>query len=247
MYCSFFHSLNLNIFDLFTEVSYLTARQPFQGQILTTLPKFGPKFEIKLSFTLWTLHENDWGSILRISNGEPQSRYPAIQINRGKLWFFNDVNNDRNYHQTYTVELGKQYNILIKQNGRPNSRDTAFYEVYVNGNEVINVENRNVMMLENAYVYFAEPQLPVARVLNASLKIDYIVDDFDDLSYQLEGRIVKIETKTGWNRNAASNDVLKIYICGEDQKCCLTNNLRKQLGKLEETRVRSRNLQISKF
>ena len=212
------------------DISLGTTTLPKRGKLLAVLPKFGPFWKIHIRFTLESLHNDDWASILQISNGEASSTYPAIKVSQGKLYIMSNVGNNPNHEETLLdAEIGQQYDIVMYQTESEDDDNVLKLRVDVNGENKVNILNGHWLMLENAKVFYADPYLPTANVKDPSLIVTYQVSNSDAhfryTSEAFSGTIWKILTQTGFFANSVTHHELKVDICSENGNCCTTNRL----------------------
>ena len=196
--------------------------------MLTVLPRFGPYWRIHVRFTLESLHNDSWASILQITNGENRSRYPLIQIYQGKLYIVSNVDNNPNHYETpHEVEIGQTYDIVMYQEDSLEDNNILKLRVDINGQNYMDKLNGNWLMLETAKVFYSGPFGNTAKVTNTNLKINYVVSNSDaHFRYNLNGgKVKRIMTKTGEFKNSETDDEIKVEICSDSGECCTTNRL----------------------
>ena len=195
---------------------------------MTVLPRFGPFWRIHIRFTLESLHNDGWASILQITNGEDHSRYPTIQVYQGKLYIISNVGNNPNYYNgTWDVEIGQTYDIVMNQEESLEDNNVLKLRMDINGENYMDTLNGHWLMLENAKVFYSDPFVKNAKVTNTTLNINYVVASWGDahFRYNLNGKVRKIITKTGIFTNSETNQELKVDICSDNGQCCTTDRL----------------------
>ena len=83
-------------------------------------------------------------------------RLPALYINTGEYFHIcSAVNGNANYWQNFDFELGKQYQITIRQ--FKTSRETYWYEIIIDGESRLKIENTQPQSFSSVKLYMSDP------------------------------------------------------------------------------------------
>ena len=194
---------------------------------MTTLPKYGPTWKVHLNFVVESLDENVYASVLGI---QPYS-HPRVEIHNGKFLIGTRINDNANHYnwigvndEELKVELDQTYDIILEQKQSTFGFDPKWtFEVTINGDKIISVENSYWTTLNKAEVFSPSTRNSPAKIKWNSLKIQYQIRKEE---HRKEGKITKLEFKTGvFHKANLDGNMPKVRICGENDDCCLTNDL----------------------
>ena len=144
---------------------------------------YGPAFKVEMKFKLkgYPSESDGWSNILHITVGENDyhkkgNRYPALWLHKDKFFHFTScIDDSSNYSKNYVIlldnmELQQLYHIIIQQKL---IEGKWMYQVLVDGQLFVSVENTKPMRLDEAKLYLSDPWYNAANVEFTYLRIEY--------------------------------------------------------------------------
>ena len=100
-----------------------------------------------------------WTSVFHFTandnSGDHGDRIPAFWINRNGYFFIvSSVNDNGDYYKYIPFELGKIYQVTIQQVKDGNK---YWYEIIINGDSKLKVENKKPLTFSNVDLYGSDP------------------------------------------------------------------------------------------
>ena len=124
-----------------------------KGQLLKTLPKWGPIFHVEADITVTAIPTETFTNIFHFT--QYGDKNPAVFID--KNGFFHicfGINGNKNSVKHFKFEINKKYHMVIKQyeeNGK------IFYKIEMNGKSIHSIENIEAKNFANVKVYACSP------------------------------------------------------------------------------------------
>ena len=96
-----------------------------------------------------------WMSVFHFTGNNENCCIPALWINRdGKFTIVSSVNDNGHYRKNIPFELGKTYQVTIKQ---VKDGSKYWYEIIINGDSKLKVENKNPLTFSTVKLYGSDP------------------------------------------------------------------------------------------
>ena len=144
------------------------------------MKNWGKRFFVSFTLKMTNLSFKGVRNIIHITKGGNDAAYgdaiPAVYVDGDtqNLRVVTAINGIKNFHNDYTLELGKEYNVVVSQddvNGK------TFFNIYVNGELIYEIENSSPESFGTVKVYQSDPWVDsvagVGTVLNIRV-LDYI-------------------------------------------------------------------------
>ena len=144
------------------------------------MSNWGKRFFVSFSLKMTNFGFDGHRNIVHITKGGNDQAYgdaiPALYVD-GKtrnLRVVSAINDIRNFYFDYTLELGKEYDIVVSQD---QVKDRTLFHIFINGELIYEVENMKPENFGTVKVYHSDPWVDsidgVGTVLNLRI-LDYI-------------------------------------------------------------------------
>ena len=125
-----------------------------KDQLIHTFQEWGPKYKVEFDITVWKQYGN-WQNVFHFTTDGDccnlGQRIPLLRVKSKTFRIESSVNDNGNYANEFNFELGKYYNIVIKQ--YEEQKDIWKYEVKINGQIRVSATNDNPQTFKDVKFY----------------------------------------------------------------------------------------------
>ena len=131
-----------------------------KGKLSKHYQNWGNVFQISFDIVVTRLPYSSWMNVFHFTATNRNccghgDRIPALYINRnGHFYFISLLNNNGNYYRAVKFELGVTYHVTIQQS---KSGDNFWYEILINGESKLKIENSNPKVFSTVRLYTSDP------------------------------------------------------------------------------------------
>ena len=136
-----------------------------KGKVVQEIQNWGKLYSVEFEITISNSGEG-WINVFHFTAGDSDNenygdRISAMWIKRnsgseaGRFYIASAISGDKNLDKDYNYELGKKYQITIKQ--FKDSGNKYWYEIIINAQSIFKIENTAPESFPNVKVYASDP------------------------------------------------------------------------------------------
>ena len=130
-----------------------------KNNLIKTFQNWGDVFNVEFTIEVKSLTNLPLGHIANIFQFSNSlyigDRLPSLSIRDEELYVYSLVNGVHDYSYSFKYELGKQYQMTIKQVKAVNGK--YWYEIIVDGESKLKIENTQPKNFQNVHLYGSDP------------------------------------------------------------------------------------------